>query len=481
MPAINIFSRATRTGLAAALAVTLGAFSAGEADAKKRRASSNPKFAAYVIDARTGKVLHSRYANAPRYPASLTKMMTLYLAFEELKARRMTLKTRIRMSREANKRPPSKIYIKTGRSISAEQAIYALVTKSANNVAAAFGEHMAGSESAFARRMTLKARQLGMMRTTFRNASGLPNASQKTTAADMAKLGLALRQHFPKRYRYFQTRSFRYGKRSYPNHNRLLGRVKGVDGIKTGYTRASGFNLVTSASSRGRRIVAVVMGGRSGRTRNAAMTKLVRKYLPRASRRGGKRLIAAWRPSWGSSKRVLVAATPSNRKIELPTPRPPQTIEDVVEASAPAAAAPSVSDATKTAKAMVRKPAAKRAMKKGAWSIQVGASRTRKGARQPARHGQAEGPRHAEPARRPHLRGTQPGPRDVPGPVQRLRDERQGAPRLPHAQAPPRPLPRHQGLGHRQPGRALPARPTHQSRVTGSLKNDRATERPSPR
>ena len=381
MPLPNVITTLARTGLAAIVAVTMGTVTFDDADAKKRRrAAANNKYAAYVIDARTGRVLHSRHATAPRYPASLTKMMTVYLMFEELKAKRMSLKTRIRMSRTANSRPPSKIYIKTGGSISAEQAIYALVTKSANNVAAAVGEHISGSESAFARRMTLKARQLGMMRTTFRNASGLPNRAQRTTAADMAKLGLALRQHFPKRYSYFQTRSFRYGKRAYPNHNRLLGRVRGVDGIKTGYTRASGYNLVTSAGANGRRIVAVVMGGRSGATRNAAMTKLVRQYLPKASRRRARRLVKAWRPSWGGSKRTVVAATPSASKIQLPTPRPPQTIEDVVTAStkaAPKAETPVLTAPEKTAAKTSVEPRYKR----GAWSIQVGASRTRKGAR----------------------------------------------------------------------------------------------------
>ena len=377
MPLPNVITTLARTGLAAIVAVTMGTVTFDDADAKKRRrAAANNKYAAYVIDARTGRVLHSRHATAPRYPASLTKMMTVYLMFEELKAKRMSLKTRIRMSRTANSRPPSKIYIKTGGSISAEQAIYALVTKSANNVAAAVGEHISGSESAFARRMTLKARQLGMMRTTFRNASGLPNRSQKTTAADMAKLGLALRQHFPKRYSYFQTRSFRYGKRAYPNHNRLLGRIRGVDGIKTGYTRASGYNLVTSAGTNGRRIVAVVMGGRTGARRNAAMTRLVKRYLPKASRRGRtKRLVRAWRPSWGS-KRTLVAATPAPDTILLPTARPPHTIEDVVTASAKAAPTAPVASASSDAKSNVEPK-----FKRGPWAIQVGASRTRKGAR----------------------------------------------------------------------------------------------------
>ncbi len=280
------------------------------ADAKKRkRYRANPKYAAIVIDAKTGKVLHSRNANSRRYPASLTKMMTLYLMFEEMKAGRLKKSTRIRFSRNAAAEQPSKLGVRAGRSVTAQQAILALVTKSANDVATAVAEHIGGSEAAFAKRMTRKARQLGMNRTTFRNAHGLPNRNQVTTAADMAKLGLALREHFPRRYRYFQTRSFKYGRRRMRNHNRLLGRIRGVDGIKTGYTRASGFNLVSSVSSRKRRIVAVVMGGRSGRSRNAQMAKLIKRYLPKASRRGARRLIAKARPSWTGGKTVVQTAS----------------------------------------------------------------------------------------------------------------------------------------------------------------------------
>ena len=273
-----------------------------DADAKKRkrynrtkitkRARGNPKYAAYVIDAKTGKVLHSSSGHAKRYPASLTKMMTLYLIFEDLKAGRIKKSSRLVMTRAGAARPPSKLGLKPGQSISMEQVIYSLVTKSANDVATAIGDKLAGSEKRFAKRMTRKARQLGMKNTTFKNASGLTERGQLTTAADMAKLGLALREHFPVRYRYFQTRVFKLGKRRYKNHNKLLGRVRGVDGIKTGYTSASGFNLVSSVSSRNRRIVAVVMGGRSGGSRNAQMILLINRYLPKASRGGAKRLIA---------------------------------------------------------------------------------------------------------------------------------------------------------------------------------------------
>jgi len=290
-----------------------------DADAKKRKryykkktvkkARGNPRYAAFVIDAKTGKVLHSRNGNAKRYPASLTKMMTLYLVFEDMKSGRINDKTRLVMSKAGARRQPSKIGLRAGQSISMKQAVLSLVTKSANDVATALGDQLAGSEREFAKRMTRKARQLGMKNTTFKNANGLTARGQITTASDMAKLGLALREHFPRRYRVFKTRLFKLGKRRYKNHNRLLGRVRGVDGIKTGYTRASGYNLVSSVSSGNRRIVAVVMGGRSGRSRNAQMTRLIRAYLPKASRGKARRLSAAYRSSrGGASTKVALAA-----------------------------------------------------------------------------------------------------------------------------------------------------------------------------
>ena len=288
------------------------------------------KYAGFVIDAKSGRVLYSRNADAHRYPASLTKMMTLYLVFEDLKRGKISLKTRVKMSRHAASQPPSKLGIKPGRTFTVRQGIYALVTKSANDVATALGEKLSGSEKAFARRMTIKARQLGMHRTTFKNANGLPNRQQVTTARDMSKLGLALREHFPNKFKYFKTRSFKYGRRRYKNHNRLLGRIKGVDGIKTGYTRASGFNLVSSVSRGNRRIVAVVLGGKTGRARNAQMARLIGKYLPRATRGRSKTLIARARPLNNKQTRIAkVTPKPTIKKapvivasVALPTIRP---------------------------------------------------------------------------------------------------------------------------------------------------------------
>jgi D-alanyl-D-alanine carboxypeptidase len=248
--------------------------------------------AAIVVDAKTGRVLYSDQADARRYPASLTKMMTLYMLFEQIDGGRASLDTRITVSSYCAGQAPSKLGFKPGQTIEARDAILALVTKSANDVACAVGEHISGTESGFARDMTARARGLGMKRTTFRNASGLPDNGQVTTARDMAILGRALQDRFPDHFKYFSTKSFKWKGKTYSNHNRLLGRIKGVDGIKTGYTEASGFNLVSSARRGRHEIVAVVMGGDTGKARDARMTALIEKYLPRAR---GERRMWPWR------------------------------------------------------------------------------------------------------------------------------------------------------------------------------------------
>jgi D-alanyl-D-alanine carboxypeptidase len=250
-------------------------------------AEARGKFAMISVDATNGKVLASRNADSRRYPASLTKIMTLYVLFEELKAGRIKKSSRFKFSKYASSRPPTKLYIKPGKTIRVDHAILALVTKSANDVATAVGENISGSEKAFARRMTRTARRLGMSRTVFKNASGLPNKGQYTTARDMATLGLRVQRDFPKYYRYFKTRSFKYKGRSHRNHNRLLGRYRGIDGIKTGYIRASGFNLTASVRRDGRHVVAVVMGGRTGRSRNNYMVQVLNKALKKVPRRKG--------------------------------------------------------------------------------------------------------------------------------------------------------------------------------------------------
>ncbi|MFI0845472.1 D-alanyl-D-alanine carboxypeptidase [Mesorhizobium sp. IMUNJ 23232] len=254
--------------------------------------AADSRYAAIVIDANTGKTLFSANANSRRYPASLTKMMTLYLTFEAMKRGKIKKSTPVTFSAQAAAQPPTKLGVKAGKSVTVETAIYSLVTRSANDSAEALAELIGGSEAGFARMMTSKARALGMEGTIFRNPHGLPNTGQFTTAHDMATLGIALREHFPQYYSYFSVRSFTYGRQRIANHNRLLGKIKGVDGIKTGYTRASGFNLVSSVSDGNRRIVAVVMGGQSASSRDVQMAGLIEKYLPKASGRKGGPLVA---------------------------------------------------------------------------------------------------------------------------------------------------------------------------------------------
>lgn len=239
--------------------------------------STSSKYAAIVVDANDGSTLYASGADEVRYPASLTKMMTLYLLFEALETGRVSRSTPIPVSVNAASRPPTKIGFKRGETIDVDSAIKALVVKSANDVATAVAEYLGGSEAQFAGMMTAKARQLGMNTTVFRNASGLPDSAQRTTARDMARLSMALRSRFPQYYPYFSTRSFTYRGKVIRGHNDLLA-VSGIDGIKTGYTRASGFNIATSLDRGGKRIVAVVMGETSAKKRNAHMQQLIARF-----------------------------------------------------------------------------------------------------------------------------------------------------------------------------------------------------------
>jgi D-alanyl-D-alanine carboxypeptidase len=238
-------------------------------------AAYSPPKASFIIDANSGKTLHASKARAPRYPASLTKVMTLYIVFEYLRDGRLDLNTRLTVSKNAAKRPPSKIGFKPGDSLTVRAAIRLLVTKSANDVAAVVAENIAGSEPAFARLMTRKAREMGMKNTTFRNASGLPNSEQKTTAFDMSILARRVLSDFPEYADYFKTRYAKYRGKTYRSHNRLLFNYKGVQGLKTGFIRASGFNVMLAAERGGKRLIAVVMGGRSAGARDARARRLM--------------------------------------------------------------------------------------------------------------------------------------------------------------------------------------------------------------
>jgi D-alanyl-D-alanine carboxypeptidase len=287
-----------------AAALGMVAFAAPSAHAQDR-------FSAIVIDMDTDEVLYADEADETRFPASLTKMMTIYLIFEALDRGEITLSTRMTVSRNASRQPASRLGVRRGETITVEEAITALAVRSANDVATVVAEHLGGTESNFAARMSNRAQDLGMANTRFANASGLPDDRHRTTARDMAILSEALIVNFPHYYHYFSTPDMTWRGRTGRNHNRLLGTVPGVDGLKTGYTRASRYNLSASAQRNGRRIVAVVLGGESSAARNAEMEFLLEMGFEELRRReieaGGGELASAriaalpWRveSNWG--------------------------------------------------------------------------------------------------------------------------------------------------------------------------------------
>ena len=265
-------ARMARFGLFAAVLCCSAAFSAVAAP-----------YAAMVMDARSGEVLHSRNADTRLHPASLTKMMTVYVAFEAVKRGEISLDTKVRVSRKAATEPPSKLGLKAGQQIQLRYLIRASAIKSANDAATALAEAISGSEAAFARRMTRTARSMGMSRTTFKNAHGLTQSGHRSTARDMTILGRHLFYDFPEYYNLFARRSTSAGVRRIKNTNqRLLDAYAGADGIKTGYTRAAGFNLVASAGRQQERIIVTLFGGRSVSTRNAKVAQLLDMGFERA-------------------------------------------------------------------------------------------------------------------------------------------------------------------------------------------------------
>ncbi|HTV37373.1 MAG TPA: D-alanyl-D-alanine carboxypeptidase [Xanthobacteraceae bacterium] len=252
-----------------------------------------PPTASIMVDGNTGAVLEESNPDAPRHPASLTKVMTLYLLFERLDAGKIRLDSPLQVSEHAAEQAPTKLGLKPGQTISVEDAIKGIVTRSANDAAVVIAENLGGSEQAFAKLMTQKARALGMSRTTYVNASGLPDDDQITTARDQALLGRAIQDRFPRYYRFFSTTSFVFRGETIRGHNHLLGSVPGVDGIKTGFTDASGFNLLTSVHRDGRYLVGVVLGGRSASERDAHMRALIASNIMLASARRGAPIVAA--------------------------------------------------------------------------------------------------------------------------------------------------------------------------------------------
>ncbi|WP_420961991.1 D-alanyl-D-alanine carboxypeptidase [Brucella sp. IR073] len=375
--AASVFTKAAQAILA--FTVITGCSTASVPPAQ----ADSGKYAAIVVDANNGKTLFAANADAPRYPASLTKMMTLYMLFEAMHAGRVNENTQMPVSAYAASRPPTKLGLKPGQTLRVEDAILGLITRSANDAAAVIGEYLGGSEQRFAQMMTVKARRLGMRSTQFRNASGLPDRAQRSTARDMAILGIALREHFPREFAYFSARSFVYKGRTIRGHNRLLGKVAGVDGIKTGYTRDSGYNLVSSVKVDGRKVVAVVMGGKSGGARDAHMTALLAKYVPKASRRSGEPLLAARDTT---PVQITPVALPEAEEVPVPVARV-ETEEaygqgDADDEVVTALAAPTPRPAAAVAVASIAKPQAApahvdpvttaSARASGGWAIQIG-------------------------------------------------------------------------------------------------------------
>lgn len=305
------------------------------------------RYAAIVIDDETGRVLHQVNPDAPRHPASLTKMMTLYMTFEAIEQKKLSLEQPIRVSPRAAGMAPSRLGLRAGETITVRQAILGLVTKSANDAAAALSEALGGTETKFAAAMTRRARALGMTSTTFRNASGLPNPKQITTARDMATLARALRRDFPQHYAFFATPDFAYKGITHRNHNRLLSAYEGADGIKTGFIQASGFNLAASVQRNGRRLVGVVLGGQTSGWRDARMISLFEQAFDQTAPTG-----------------TMVASADKARKAHTAS-------RTALIASAQAADTNEQGDSAAPGQSAALPPAGKTGA--AGWSIQVGA------------------------------------------------------------------------------------------------------------
>jgi len=320
--------------------------------------SAQARYAAIVMDADNGRVLYAVNPDTRNYPASLTKMMTLYLVVEALENGRLTLSSKLYTSRRATGVSPSKLGLKKGEAITVEAAILALVTKSANDAAVVVAEALGGTEIKFARMMTAKARELGMRRTTFRNASGLPNRRQRSTARDMATLARSLIQDFPKQYRYFSRRDYTFRGKRFKNHNSLLRSFPGVDGIKTGYIRASGFNLAVSAKRDGRRLVAVVFGGRTAGSRDKHMATLLERGFKKVAK---------------TRKTTIPLRRKPLRTAAIETPAQPAKVIRKVSRKITRKAKPRAAAASPAIRKPAPKPAPKPSLNSKEWAIQVGA------------------------------------------------------------------------------------------------------------
>lgn len=371
--------------------VALSATDADAARKKKRRHAAPPapyveKYAAIVLEANSGRVLYERMSTELRYPASLTKMMTLYLLFEQLQKGSVSLSTPLTASPYACSQEPTRLGLKPGEQVTVEDAIKALIVRSANDVAVMVAEQLGGSEYAFASRMTQKARELGMANTTFANASGLPDTSQRSTAWDLALLSRRLVTDFPQFYPYFRAQSFYWGGRSFEGHNNLMKFFDGADGLKTGYTRISGFNLASSATRKGTRLIAVVMGGRSARDRDIQSAELLETEFTKLGLGRPAPVIMAMSPLVLDDEEAAAAeqtasqfrpdaSAPAVMPVAAPVVPSLGTSSNVANPQAPivAAASPREVGQGDTSDQIRRSPP----VASGQWGIQVGAHVTR--------------------------------------------------------------------------------------------------------
>jgi D-alanyl-D-alanine carboxypeptidase (penicillin-binding protein 5/6) len=332
------------------------------------------KYAAIVMDAKTGEVLYSKRGDAPRYPASITKVMTLYLAFEALASGKIQLDDQVMFSPRAAAQPPTKLGVRAGDSITVEEVMEAMVTRSANDAAVAMAEKLAGTEQRFATLMTLRAQELGMTSSNFANSNGLPDSRNITTARDLAILSRAVMRDYPQYYRLFATRNFQFRGQSIRNHNGLLYRMDGVDGIKTGFTNASGFNLAVSAVRDDRRLIAVVMGGPTSATRDRVAESLLLTGFDVLERRArGEQITVAqnfFEPPYmtaATQPSMQQGDTEAGSRIILASSLPPSRASSI-----------HIVQPRSTAK-LGGKGEAKRG---GAWTVQVGSFRNHADARE---------------------------------------------------------------------------------------------------
>ena len=333
---------------------------------------NSSKYASIVVDARTGEVLYAKRADSPRYPASITKVMTLYLAFEALASGKIQLDDPVVFSPRAAAQSPTKLGIRAGDSITVAEAMAAMATKSANDAAVALAEKLGGTEQRFAALMTLRAQELGMVNTRFANASGLPDSRQLTTARDIAVLSRAVMRDYPQYYRLFSTTYFNFRGQNLRNHNGLLHRMDGVDGLKTGFTNASGYNLAVSAVRDNRRLIAVVMGGPTVSTRDKVAESLLLTGFDVLNRRARGEQITVAQNFFEPPSLTMAAREPSmeqgdtdrGSRIQLASAVPSSRLSNI-----------EIVEGGKGKKAAAKVPA-------GRWTVQVGAFRSRADARE---------------------------------------------------------------------------------------------------